>query len=88
MAPSIPPGQDQPVEIELDDITVTAPSRRLNGRAIRELGPMARVDGFETQEVNQQGKKIRTVPDGEEIELHPKQRFRTVPNTGGPGARA
>jgi hypothetical protein len=73
------------VEIILDDKEVTSPSRRRNGKQIRELGPKDRVDGFETQEVNAQGKKTRTIRDDEEIELHEDERFRTVPNEGGPG---
>jgi hypothetical protein len=81
-------GQDGSVIIVLDGNLVTSPSRRRNGRQIRELGSADRVDGFETQEVNTQGKKIRTVRDDETIELHRDQRFRTVPNEGGPGARA
>lgn len=80
------PGQDRPVDIILDGQPVTSPSRRRTGRQIRELGPKDRVDGFETQEVNPQGKKIRTIGDEEEIELHKDARFRTVPNQGGPGA--
>ncbi len=80
------PGQQQSVEIYLDGVLVTSPSRRLTGRQIRELGPKDRVDGFETQEVNAQGKKIRTIGDSEETELHKHEHFRTVPNTGGPGA--
>jgi hypothetical protein len=75
-----------PVEIILDGIEVTSPLRRQTGLGIRKLGPTDRVDGFETQEVNKEGKKIRTIPDGEEIELHEDERFRTVPNKGGPGA--
>lgn len=82
------PGQDQLVQIYLDGVLVPSPSRRLTGRQIRELGPADRVDGFETQQVNAQGKKIRTIGDSEETELHKDERFRTVPNTGGPGADA
>ena len=81
-------GQDRPVEIILDEKPVTSPSRRRNGLQIRQLGPAERVEGFETQEVNKQGKKIRTIPDTEEIELHKDERFRTVPNQGGPGVGA
>ena len=81
-------GQDQPLEIVLDDVNVVSPSRRRTGRQIRELGSPDRVEGFETQEVNDKGKKIRTIRDDQEIELHPGQRFRTVPNEGGPGARS
>ena len=82
------PGHQQSVQIYLDGVMVTSPSRLLTGRQIRELGPPDRVDGFETQEVNAQGKKIRTIGDSEEIELHKHERFRTVPNHGGPGAKA
>ena len=78
-------GQDDPVEIVLDDNPVIAPRRRLNGRKIRELGPVDRVDGFETQRVNKQGKKEQTIRDDQEVELHKDERFRTVPNEGGPG---
>jgi hypothetical protein len=78
-------GQDAPITITLDGVDVTSPSRRRNGRQIRELGPSDRVDGFETQEINPQGKKIRTIRDDETIELHKDQRFRTVPSEGGPG---
>lgn len=77
---------DRPVEIILDDNPVTSPSRRRTGRQIRELGPPDRVDGFETQEINEKGKKIRTIRDDQEVELHEGERFRTVPNEGGPGA--
>lgn len=79
-------GQEMSVEIILDGNKVTSPARRLTGRQIRELGPRDRVDGFETQEVNDQGKKIKTIPDNQEEELHKDERFRTVPNFGGPGA--
>ncbi len=82
------PGQEQSVQIYLDGVLVTSPSRRLTGLQIRQLGPQDRVDGFETQEVNAQGKKIRTIGDSEETELHKDERFRTVPNNGGPGAGA
>jgi hypothetical protein len=82
------PGQQQSVQINLDGVDVTSPSRRLTGRQVRQLGPQDRVDGFETQEVNVQGKKIRSIGDSEETELHKDERFRTVPNTGGPGAEA
>jgi len=78
-------GQDQPVDIELDGVAVTSPSRRRTGLEIRELGPAERVQGFETQEVNRQGKKMRTIRDDEDTELHHGERFRTVPNEGGPG---
>ena len=73
------------IQIYLDGVLVTSPERRLTGRQIRELGPADRVDGFETQEINAQGKKIRTIGDNEEVELHEHERFRTVPNHGGPG---
>ena len=78
-------GQLHPVDIYLDGNLVTSPTRFLNGRQIRELGPADRVDGFETQEINAHGKKVRTIPDDEVIELHKDERFRTVPNHGGPG---
>ena len=81
-------GQDAPITIILDGHDVLSPSRRRNGLQIRELGPADRVAGFETQEVNKQGKKIRTIRDDETIELHEEERFRTVPNEGGPGAGA
>lgn len=74
------------IEIYLDGELVASPSRRLNGRQIRELGPPDRVDGFETQEIDKHGKKIRTIGDTEEVEIHEHERFRTVPNHGGPGA--
>jgi hypothetical protein len=77
--------QHESVQIYLDGVVVTSPKRRLTGREIRELGPADRVDGFETQEINAHGKKIRTIGDNEEIELHEDERFRTVPNHGGPG---
>lgn len=80
------PGQDRPVDIVLDGKTVISPSRRRNGLQIRELGDPDRVNGFETQEINKEGKKIRTIPDDETIELRDDERFRTVPNHGGPGA--
>jgi hypothetical protein len=83
-----PPGQQKSVEIILDGVTVTSPERRRTGRQIRELGPADRVEGFETQELNPQGKKKRTIRDDEETELHKGERFRTVPNEGGPGASA
>ena len=79
---------DHAVNIVLDGQNVVAPRSRLNGLQIRQLGPETRVSGFETQEVNANGKKIRTIPDGEEIHLHEHQRFRTVPSEGGPGGRA
>jgi hypothetical protein len=82
------PGQDKPVEIELDGKPATAPERRLNGLQIRQLGDPNRVDGFETQKLNPNGKKERTIPDTEVIELHANEKFRTVPNQGGPGARS
>ncbi len=83
-----PPGQDKAVQIILDGVTVTSPERRRTGRQIRELGPSDRVEGFETQEVNEKGKKLRTIRDDEPVELHPHQRFRTVPTEGGPGVGA
>lgn len=84
---SLPPGQDRPVDITLDGKTVTSPSRRRNGRQIRELGDPNRVDGFETQRINcKSGKKEQTIRDDETVELHPNECFRTVPNAGGPGA--
>jgi hypothetical protein len=73
------------VEIILDGANVISPSRRRNGLEIRQLGPPDRVSGFETQEINKEGKKIRTIRDDEFVELHPDERFRTVPNEGGPG---
>ncbi len=79
------PGQERPVEIILDEKPVTSPSRRRNGLQIRQLGPADRVEGFETQEVDKKGKKIRTIRDDEEVELHAGERFRTIPNQGGPG---
>lgn len=79
-------GRHESVRIYLDGVLVTSPSRRLTGRQIRELGPADRVDDFETQKVNAQGKKERTIGDNEEVELHEHERFRTVPNHGGPGA--
>lgn len=88
MATEQAPGQDRSVEIILDDKSVTSPRRSLNGKEIRELGPKDRVDGFETQEVNKQGKKIRTIKDDQLVELHEEERFRTVPSHGGPGAGA
>lgn len=81
-------GQDEPVEIILDSVPRVSPSRRRTGLQIRQLGPADRVEGFETQEVDRNGKKIRTIPDNEEIELHKDERFRTVPNGGGPGANS
>ena len=81
-------GQDVPVSITLDGHEVTSPSRRRNGLQIRELGPTDRVAGFETQEVDKQGRKIKTIRDDETVELHEEERFRTVPNEGGPGAGA
>lgn len=85
---STQPPHDHPVDIVLDEQDVVAPRSHLNGLQIRQLGPANRVDGFETQEINANGKKVRTIPDGEEIHLHENQRFRTVPNDGGPGGRA
>lgn len=80
--------QDAHLEIYLDGKLVVSPERRRNGRQIRELGPADRVNGFETQEVNDQGRKIRTIRDDQEIELHKHERFRTVPSEGGPGGCA
>ena len=79
------PAHHHGVEIILDGKDVVSPQRRRNGRQIRELGPADRVDGFETQEVDANGKKKRTIRDDEEIELHRHERFRTVPSEGGPG---
>jgi hypothetical protein len=84
--PKEPPGQNRDIEIVLDGETRWAPEPKLNGRQIRQLGPATRVDGFETQEINPQGKKIKTVMDDETVELHKGEMFRTVPNEGGPGA--
>lgn len=74
------------IEIYLDGELVISHLKVLNGRQIRALGPADRVDGFETQEVDKHGKKIRTIGDTEEVEIHEHERFRTVPNHGGPGA--
>ena len=74
------------IEIYLDGELVISHSKTLTGRQIRELGPADRVDGFETQEVDEHGKKKRTIGDTEQIEIHEHERFRTVPNHGGPGA--
>jgi hypothetical protein len=83
----LPPGQERPVEITLDGNAATSPWRRRNGKEIRELGDPNRVNGFETQRINcKSGKKEATIPDGETVELHPHECFRTVPNAGGPGA--
>jgi len=81
-------GQDRAVRIILDSVPVTSPERERTGRQIRELGPADRVNGFETQELNKDGKKKRTIRDDEEIKLHTDERFRTVPSEGGPGAGA
>jgi len=81
-------GNDESVEIFLDGHPVTSPSKTLNGRQTRELGPGDRVEGFETQEENENGKKKRTIRDDETIELHKGEHFRTVPNEGGPGVRS
>ena len=78
--------KDHLVEIILDGKEVTSPAHQLNGKQIRELGPKDRWDGFETQQIDEHGHKIRTIPDNEEIKLHKGERFRTVPNHGGPGA--
>jgi hypothetical protein len=74
------------IEIYLDGELVISRLKTLTGRQIRELGPADRVDGFETQEVDEHGKKKRTIGDTEQIEIHEHERFRTVPNHGGPGA--
>jgi hypothetical protein len=74
------------VEIYLDGELVISRLKTQTGRQIRELGPSDRVDGFETQEVDEHGKKKRTIGDTELIEIHEHERFRTVPNHGGPGA--
>jgi hypothetical protein len=74
------------IEIYLDGELVISRSKTLNGLQIRQLGPADRVDGFETQEVDDHGKKKRTIGDTEVIEIHEHERFRTVPNHGGPGA--
>lgn len=76
------------IEIILDGVPRISHHRRRDGLQIRELGPKDRVEGFETQEIDKKGKKIRTIGDHEEIELHHDERFRTVPSHGGPGARA
>lgn len=76
------------IEIILDGHKVTSPYRERNGRQIRELGPADRVNGFETQKLDEKGKKERTIRDDEVIELHKGERFRTVPSEGGPGAGA
>lgn len=74
------------IEIYLDGEPVISHSKVLTGRQIRELGPADRVEGFETQEVDRHGKKIRTIGDNEKVDIHEHERFRTVPNHGGPGA--
>jgi len=74
------------ITIILDGNPVTTANRKLNGVQIRELGPADRVQGFETQEVDNQGRKIKTIRDDETVEIHPDERFRTVPNQGGPGS--
>jgi hypothetical protein len=74
------------VEIYLDGELVISRSNTLTGLQIRELGPVDRVDGFETQEIDERGKKKRTIGDTEQVEIHEHERFRTVPNHGGPGA--
>lgn len=76
------------IEIILDGVKLISHHKRLNGLQIRQLGPADRVEGFETQEIDKKGKKIKTIPDNEEVELHHDERFRTVPNHGGPGAGA
>jgi hypothetical protein len=80
--------KDHHVEIILDGDKVVSPKHRRSGLQIRQLGNPARVDGFQTEEVNKEGKKIRTIRDEEEIELHKDERFRTVPSHGGPGGCA
>ena len=74
------------IEFFVDGTAVTTHVHRLNGLQIRELGAKDRVDGFETQEVDEHGKKKRTIGDTEQIEIHEHERFRTVPSHGGPGA--
>jgi len=74
------------IEIYLDGELVISRSKALTGRQIRELGPADRVDGFETQEIDEHGKKKRTIGDTEQVEIHEHERFRTVPCHGGPGA--
>lgn len=74
------------IEIYLDGELVISRSKTLTGRQIRELGPADRVDGFETQEIDEHGKKKRTIGDTEQVEIHEHERFRTVPSHGGPGA--
>ena len=73
------------IEIYLDDELVVSRSKTLTGRQIRELGPADRVDGFETQEIDERGKKKRTIGDTEQVEIHEHERFRTVPCHGAPG---
>jgi hypothetical protein len=73
------------IEIYLDGDLVLTRSKILTGRQIRELGSADRVDGFETQEVDDCGKKKRTIGDTEQVEIHEHERFREVPNHGGPG---
>jgi hypothetical protein len=74
------------IEIYLDGELVISRLKALTGRQIRELGSADRVDGFETQEIDEHGKKKRTIGDTEQIDIHEHERFRTVPNHGGPGA--
>ena len=76
------------IEIILDGHKRISHHKRRDGLQIRELGPADRVEGFETQEIDKKGKKIKTIADHEEVELHHDERFRTVPNHGGPGASA
>jgi hypothetical protein len=54
------------VEIVLDSVPVTSPSRRRSGMQIRELGPKDRVHGFKTEIVTGH---VRVVGDDEEIDL-------------------
>lgn len=74
------------IEIYLDCEIVISCTSSLTGIQIRELGPPDRVNGFETQQIDAQGRKIRTIGDREEIKIREHERFRTVPNHGGPGA--
>ena len=85
MSDHVDTGQEKEIQIILDGHEVTAPEKRLNGLQIRQLGPVERVAGFETQEIDKKGKKIKTIPDDQDVELHNGERFRTVPNEGGPG---
>ncbi len=80
-------GQDRPVDFYLDGALVTGRTS-MTGIEIRRLGPANRVDGFETQQITPDGKKIRTIGDNETVHVHENEYFRTVPNEGGPGGRA